>query len=58
MQLGLGLLRLSPQTFWAMTLRELEAAASGALGPTSLPTPLARRDFTALTKRFPDNEGG
>ena len=58
MQLGLGILRLSPQNFWAMTLSELEAAVSGAFGPTSLPSPLARRELSALIKRFPDNDGG
>ena len=48
MRLGLGELRLAPDQFWSMTLRELAAA---------LPAPdvMARDDFDRLMKRFPDD---
>lgn len=56
MQIGFGVLRLSPQQFWSMTPRELASATRGACGlPASL-SPPARRDLTALMHRFPDNE--
>ncbi|MHA1523451.1 MAG: rcc01693 family protein [Alphaproteobacteria bacterium] len=55
MMVGLGVLRMSPQNFWAMTLRELEAAAGGLFGqPVS--TTLARADLANLMARFPDTE--
>ena len=54
MAFGLGVLRLSSENFWAMTLRELEAAASGVFGPPSLWTAPTRREFTALMKAYPD----
>lgn len=54
MAFGLGVLRLSSDTFWAMTLRELEAAASGVFGPPSLWAAPTRREFTALMKAYPD----
>jgi len=54
MAFGLGVLRLSSDTFWAMTLRELEAAASGVFGPPSLWAAPTRREFTHLMKAYPD----
>jgi len=54
MAFGLGVLRLPSDTFWAMTLRELEAAASGAFGPPSLWEPLTRRAFKFLMTTYPD----
>ncbi len=56
MSAGLGVLRLSPKEFWAMTPRELDAALTGVFGPPSSPSPPARRDLTALMERFPDKE--
>jgi uncharacterized phage protein (TIGR02216 family) len=53
MALGFGVLRLSPQHFWSLTLRELEAAVHGLTG-TSPATPLARTDLSSLMQRFPD----
>lgn len=53
MRAGLGLLRLSPQSFWTMTPRELAAALEGAFG-RSFSAPLARGELTALIERFPD----
>jgi len=55
MGLGLGVLRLPSPVFWAMTLRELEAAASGVLGPPSLWAALTRREFTGLMQAYPDS---
>jgi len=54
MQIGFGLLRLSSTEFWAMTPREIVAAAAGMFGPPASSTPLARRDLLQLMKRFPD----
>ncbi len=51
MAAGLGLLRLSPDAFWAMTPREF-AAAIGSLVP--LPARPSRRDLGGLMQRFPD----
>jgi uncharacterized phage protein (TIGR02216 family) len=48
---GLGVLRLSPAAFWAMTPREL-ALAIGAM--TGGVTPLRRTDLTDLMTRYPD----
>ncbi len=53
MAIGLGRLRLPPQQFWAMTLRELTAALHG-LGISVLPVPLARRELDDLRARYPD----
>ena len=48
MQLGLGVLRLSPNEFWNATPREI-AAAFPAPNP-----PLPRESFENLMKRYPD----
>lgn len=48
MHLGLGVLRLSPEEFWAATPREI-AAAFGGTGPQML-----RSSFEELMKRYPD----
>jgi uncharacterized phage protein (TIGR02216 family) len=48
MQLGLGVLRLAPEDFWTMSLRELTAT----LGPTT--QKLSRSDLDDLMKRYPD----
>lgn len=58
MAAGLGLLRLSPDVFWAMTPRELMAALEGA-GLTTAPAaapggPLSRSELEGLMARFPD----
>jgi uncharacterized phage protein (TIGR02216 family) len=52
MAAGLGLLRLSPRTFWSMTPRELAAALSVLSQPTQ--SPPARAGLVALMRRFPD----
>jgi uncharacterized phage protein (TIGR02216 family) len=47
---GLGLLRLPPGVFWALSLREL-MALGGALQPTDV---LDRRSLAVLMQRWPD----
>jgi uncharacterized phage protein (TIGR02216 family) len=51
MGFGLGVLRLSPEQFWRMTLRELAAAAKA---PTGRGVPLGRADLMQLMTRYPD----
>jgi uncharacterized phage protein (TIGR02216 family) len=48
MQLGLGVLRLSPREFWAATPREIAAAFGGP------PPQLPRAGFEDLMRRYPD----
>lgn len=55
MRLGFGILRLSSETFWRMTPRELKHAADGAFGRGgAMPT---RASLDALMRAFPDNRG-
>lgn len=54
MAAGLGLLRLPPQQFWAMTPRELAAALRVVLPDAAHAVPPTRRDLDALIDRFPD----
>jgi uncharacterized phage protein (TIGR02216 family) len=51
---GLGLLRLPPAAFWAMTPRELSLALRGVAGLSGLGATFARDDLAALMRRFPD----
>jgi len=53
MGFGLGVLRLGPTEFWAMSPREIEAAARGLAGPSPASAP-RRATLEALMKRFPD----
>lgn len=53
MAAGFGLLRLSPEAFWAMTPIEFERAMS--VLPTRRSAPPARADLAALIAAFPDN---
>lgn len=55
MAAGLGMLRLAPAVFWAMTPRELEAALRGAFGVTSVARPMSRADLSALMAAYPDH---
>ena len=57
MATGLGVLRLSPVDFWAMTVPELAAACRGASGVTGGVEPPARQGLDELMMRFPDMEG-
>ena len=51
MRLGFGILRLSSQSFWNMTPRELKQAADGVFGRGSATT---RGALEALMQSFPD----
>lgn len=53
MAAGLGLLRLEPRAFWAMTPKEL-SAAFGALAGLSIEAPPSRAEVAAMMRRFPD----
>ena len=50
-----GVLRLSPESVWAMTPRELDAALSGAFGHRA-GQPLSRADLAALMQAYPDGD--
>lgn len=52
MQFGFGMLRLSPQHFWAMTPRELAHAIRALRGDVTEPLP--RDALQELMMRFPD----
>ena len=52
MQFGLGVLHLSSDAFWKMTPRELAQAIIAVRG--RVPAPIARGDFDALMRAFPD----
>ena len=59
MRLGLGVLRLGPDAFYATTLPELYAAIDGYLeargiGPVPAGDPLTRDELLQLMRRYPD----
>ena len=54
MAFGLGRLRLSPHSFWAMTPREL-AAAMRAFAPIAV-SRFERNALVTLMQQFPDGE--
>ena len=54
MGLGLGILRLAPAAFWAMTPHELTAAAEAVLGRAP-PIAPQRADLDRLMASFPDD---
>jgi len=54
MAAGLGLLRLEPRAFWALTPRELDAALRGLFGPERTSSAPSRGELAALMRRFPD----
>lgn len=60
MAFGLGVLRLQPSAFWAMTPLELRAAARG-LGASGFGggsgEPPSRAGLAALMQAFPDAQG-
>jgi uncharacterized phage protein (TIGR02216 family) len=55
MQWGLGPLGLAPETFWAMTPKELEAALHWRLAGMAA-APLDRAGLDDLMTRYPDGE--
>ncbi|MCF6327104.1 MAG: phage tail assembly chaperone [Devosiaceae bacterium] len=54
MQFGLGILKLSPSQFWAMTPRELDAAYRANNLFNDFGGPVKRNRLDELMKRFPD----
>lgn len=52
MRFGLGVLRLPPRDFWAMTPRELAAAWGAIMGDRT--GPLGRSELDRLMETFPD----
>ena len=54
MGFGLGVLRLAPRDFWAMSPRELAAAVSARQGRGAASPPLDRAGLADLMQRFPD----
>ena len=51
---GLGVLQLSPDSFWRMTPRELALAMKARKGQAA--EPLSRDAFDLLRARFPDQQ--
>lgn len=58
MRFGLGVLRLAPREFWAMTPRELSVAFSVHSKQPQSQAPIKGTDFASLMKKFPDLEQG
>jgi uncharacterized phage protein (TIGR02216 family) len=54
MAFGLGVLRLTPRDFWAMTTRELAAAIDGVTGRAGRLAPMTRAELAALMQAFPN----
>ncbi len=54
MAFGLGVLKLAPKEFWAMTPRELSAALAGALPHARRSAPMAREALRDLMRAYPD----
>jgi uncharacterized phage protein (TIGR02216 family) len=57
MEIGLGVLGLSPPVFWMMTPSELQAALRGRLGPASAALGMTRDDLASMMQRYPDQKG-
>jgi len=54
MAFGLGVLRLCPRDFWAMTTRELAAAIEGVTGRARREAPMTPAELAVLMQAFPD----
>lgn len=54
MRFGLGVLRLPPRDFWAMSPRELAAAWGAVMGERA--GPLGRTELERLMESFPDGQ--
>jgi len=54
MALGLGVLGLSPDAFWAITPRELDALLRGRFGAGMSGQALSRHELGSLMQQFPD----
>ena len=57
MAAGLGVLGLSPATFWSMTPKEFDAALRGRLDQLGPHQPFERGILNSLMARFPDQDG-
>jgi uncharacterized phage protein (TIGR02216 family) len=57
MEIGLGVLGLSPPVFWMMTPAELQAALRGRLGPDRAFTSMTAGQLDELMQRYPDQKG-
>jgi uncharacterized phage protein (TIGR02216 family) len=57
MAFGFGVLRLQPDSFWAMTPRELLSAVEGVSGVSMQDQTIARSTLEALMRAFPDEAG-
>jgi uncharacterized phage protein (TIGR02216 family) len=57
MEIGLGVLGLSPPVFWMMTPAELQAVLRGRLGPASATAGMTRDDLASMMQRYPDQKG-
>lgn len=55
MAFGLGILRLTPDAFWTLSLPELLAIANAARRDTARGEPMARDDLAGLLARYPDH---
>lgn len=54
MTLGLGTLRIPPETFWRMTLPELAAAARAVRSDAR--KAMGRGELAEMMRRFPDDQ--
>jgi uncharacterized phage protein (TIGR02216 family) len=58
MEIGLGVLGLSPPVFWMMTPAELQAALRGRLGPgAATSNTMTADELGKLMRRYPDQKG-
>ena len=55
MATALGILRIEPRVFWAMTVKEL-TAAFGCIGRVGVEGPPSRSALQTMMLRFPDQE--
>jgi uncharacterized phage protein (TIGR02216 family) len=54
MATGLGVLALTPDVFWRMTPKELDAAMRGRFGAGATAPPLSRIELQELMQLYPD----
>jgi len=56
MAFGLGVLKLPPAAFWAMTPRELDAALVGHYGRSGARQAPSRQELNMLVAEYPDTK--
>lgn len=54
MAFGLGILRLTPDAFWTLSIPELLAIVNAARRDMARGEPMARNDLASLLARYPD----